>query len=396
MVHFTSRKYLLASLAISGAVVFAACGSGDAASDEITPNGRSGVLPPTPTTVPLFADTGFADPLDTVPETELVGILEWINSEPLDLDQLAEDGRVVLLDFWTYTCVNCVRTFPFLRQMYERYEPHGLTVIGVHSPEFDFEKIPANVANAVQAAGLKYPIAVDSDKVTWDAFGNHFWPTTYLIGADGEVAYRHFGEGGYDDTEARIRQALEAAGVDLTDVPAGGNFAPAVTENAYTQTREIYAGYRLGYESAGLFAAQDEFYLGPDRVTEYEDTGLRRHGQFELDGVWVNEANSLASAGPRGYIVFPFLATSVNAVLSTDGAPRTFEVEVDGLPLTPAQAGTEIRFDAAGRSLIDIEESRMYRVFEADEFRRYELKLTADAEGLRVHNFTFGVFTEGP
>ncbi len=353
------------------------------------------MLPPTPTTVPLFADTGLADPLDTVPETKLVGIIDWVNSEPLDLEQLSADGNVVLLDFWTYTCVNCVRTFPFLRQMHERYGPHGLTVIGVHSPEFDFEKVTANVANAVEDAGLAYPIAVDSEKATWDAFGNHFWPTSYLIGADGEVAYRHFGEGGYDDTELQIRQAMEAAGIDLAGLPIGGDFAPPVAENAHTQTRELYAGYRLGYESTGLFAAQDEFYLGPDRVVEYIDSGLRRHGQFELDGSWLNESDSLASAG-EGYIVFPFLATSVNAVLGTKGTPRTLVVELDGEPLTPEQAGTDVRFDSSGRSLIDVDESRMYRIIETDEFRRYELRLTADAEGLRVHSVTFGVFTEGP
>lgn len=398
--HLTARKYWLALFAVLTVAAASACGSPGVGPNDITPTSTGevgrGVLPPTPTTVPLFADTGLADPLDTVPETRLTGLVGWLNSEPLDLAQLADDGRVVLLDFWTYTCVNCVRTFPFLRQMYERYEPHGLTVIGVHSPEFDFEKIPANVATAVQAAGLTYPVALDSNKATWQLFGNHFWPTSYLIGADGAVVYRHFGEGGYEDTEAKIREALTVSGADLSGVPSGGDFTTQIAENAYTQTRELYAGYRLGYESTGLFAAQDEFYLGPDRVNQYIDAGLRRHGQFELDGLWLNESNSLASAGVSSYVVFPFLATSVNAVLSRGETPRTVEVELDGEPVPRSHAGADIRFGSDGRSYLDIDESRMYRVIETDEFRLYELKLTTDDEGLRLHNFTFGVFTEGP
>ncbi len=387
----------MATLTVAGVV---ACGSADSAADEPTSTTASGagegVLPPTPTTVPLFADTGLADPLDTVPDPKLVGIVDWINSDALDLDELAGDNRVVLIDFWTYTCVNCVRTFPFLRQMHERYEPHGLTLIGVHSPEFDFERVTTNVADAIDEAELEYAVAVDSDKATWHAFGNHFWPTTYLIGADGEVLYRHFGEGGYDDTEAEIRAALEQVGVDLSGVPSGGDFVPAVAENAHTQTRELYAGYRPGYDSAGLFAAQDEFYLGPDRTSEYIDAGLRRHGQFELDGLWLNESDSLASGGSGAYVVFPFLATSVNTVLSTTNGPRSLEVFLDDRPLLPSEAGPDVRFDESGRSFIDITDSRLYQIVETDEFRRYELKLTADAEGLRVHSFTFGVFTEGP
>lgn len=389
--------------------LLAACGStADTASLEPTggalPATRgNGVLPPTPTTVPLFADTGFADPLDTVPDPRLAGIIGWINSPALDLASLEADDRVVLLDFWTYTCVNCVRTYPFLKTMHARYAPHGLTLIGVHSPEFEFEKDPANVRLAVESAGLDYPIAIDSDKQTWDAFGNHFWPTSYLLGADGEVLYRHFGEGGYEVTEARIRQALEEAGADLSAVTPGGEFKPPVVENAHTQTRELYAGYTRGYESAGLFAAQDAYYLGPDNVADYADAGLRRHGQFELDGEWLNQADAIVS-GPRrveaawqgGYIVFPFLAASVNAVMSPGDSAATVIVELDGGPVPDSHAGHDIAYDDAGRSFITVDQPRMYRVIETDEFRLYELKLMVETPGMGIHNFTFGVFTEGP
>ncbi len=385
--------------------LLAACGSeGGAAGSGETPASTTerGVLPPTPTTVPLFADTGLADPLQTVPELHLTGIEGWINSDELSLEQLAEDGRVVLLDFWTYTCVNCVRTFPFLKAMHERYAPHGLTVIGVHSPEFDFEKERANVELAVTQAGLDYPIALDSEKVSWAAFGNRFWPTTYLIGSDGEAVYRHFGEGGYDDTELRIRTALESAGADLSGIERGGDFEPPVVENAHTQTREIYAGYRRGYDSAGLFAAQDAYYLAPDTVVDYVDTELRRHEQFELSGRWLNAAESLVYDGPGGgdgsdgYIVFPFLAASVNGVIRTAGMGGTVVVELDGAPLERSAAGADVTYDDSGRSVIVLDQPRMYRIVETDEFKLSELKLTFTEPGTQLHNFTFGVFSEGP
>ncbi len=377
-----------------------ACGSGSTGSPSAeTPENR-GVLPPTATSVPLFADSGFADPLDTVPEIELVGIDAWINTPGLELDQLTESGQVILIDFWTYTCVNCVRTFPFLRSMHEKYESHGLTVIGVHSPEFEFEKEFSNVSEAVSEAMLEYPIALDSEKLTWDAFGNHFWPTTYLIGAKGDVKYRHFGEGGYDATEAQIRDALEEAGADLSQVEPGGDFSPTLVENAHTQTREIYTGYERGYESAGLFAAQDRFYLAPDVDAIYVDEKLRRHGQFELHGRWRNESDGVVFTGteenPSGYLVFPFLASSVNMVIAPGGASSTLIVELNGEPLPESVAGDDITYDDAGRSTVVIDQPRLYRIVEGTEFELSELKLLVTGPGVKFHSFTFGVFTEGP
>ncbi len=390
---------LLAAMA-----VLIACGQVDPAIG-VTPvetpvqERSGGILPPTPTTVPLFTESGLIDPLDTVPDVRLVGITGWINSPELNLDQLRANGRVVLLDFWTYTCVNCVRTFPFLRAMHDRYSELGLTLIGVHSPEFEFERDSENVAAAVAAADLPYAVALDSDSHTWDSFNNHFWPTSYLIGVDGAVRYRHFGEGGYTETEEQIRQALTASGVDLAGVPHGGDFQQQLADAAYTQTREIYAGYAQGFQSSGLFAAQDAYYLSPDASVDYMDTGLRRHGQFELDGRWRNEVDAIAyvgSATDSGYIVFPFFATSVNAVMSPHASPATVFVEMDGEPIPQSAAGPDVTYDSSGRSVVTVDAPRLYRIVQSDQFGRHELELLTSSDDLRIYSFTFGVFSKSP
>lgn len=138
---------------------------------------------------------------------EFKGIDHWINSEPLSMAQLR--GKVVLVEFWTYTCINCIHVTPYVKQWHERYKDHGLVVIGVHTPEYDEEKIFDNVQSAVKRFGIEYPVAQDNGYATWDAYGNRYWPALYLIDKDGRVIYRHYGEGDYAATEAKIQQLLD-------------------------------------------------------------------------------------------------------------------------------------------------------------------------------------------
>lgn len=407
-------------LAITVVAALVACGSADfagsgaspevPAASEIQNEPDRGVFPPTPTVVPLFADPAprIQPDLHLTGKAELVGIVDWINSPPLELDLTGGkpgtlDGAV-LIDFWTYTCVNCIRTFPFLRALHERYADEGLTIIGVHSPEFDFERLPENVRAAVERHDLRYPIAIDSDKATWDSFGNLFWPSTYLFDSSGDLVYKHFGEGGYVETEMAVRDALEASGLDLGDVEPLDDPGVARAADSFAVTREIYTGYAKVYELGGVFAAQGLYYEEADATAQYEDKGLRRDGQFELQGLWRNESNGIvhgrATTSSDDYIVFQFFGTSVNAVISPNGAGKTFEVELDGRPILVVDAGTDVSFeesgDSLGKSLIVLEEARMYRLVELAEFGRHELKLrTADAD-VKIHNFTFGIYETGP
>ena len=147
---------------------------------------------------------------------EFTGILEWINSEPLTMQELR--GKVVLVNFWTYTCVNCINTMPYLKDWYAKYADQGLVIVGVHSPEFEFEKPTANVVEATVKFGLEYPVAQDNDFATWWSYDNRYWPAEYLVDKDGVIRYRHFGEGAYEETENLIRILLQETGVGLSGV----------------------------------------------------------------------------------------------------------------------------------------------------------------------------------
>jgi len=323
---------VLAAAAIAMTLV-TGCGDSPPAEVPSTPS-KADVLPPTVTPTPPaseLAPIGQPEPF-AIDDLELIGLDGWINSSPLSVDDLIGSGQVVLLDFWTYTCINCVRTFPYLSAWYETYAEHGLTVIGVHSPEFEFEKLPLNVQRSVERYDLTYPVALDGNKETWDRYGNHFWPSKYLIGASGEVVFRHFSS--------------------VTE--------PRRSDAAHTITRELYGGYKNNYLADGLYAGQDVYYEAPDVEVEYSDDGTRRRGQFYLDGVWMNLVNAVVTANrseaDSTYFAFDFFATSVNAVLgNSEPTPagagedgHLVVVELDGRPLSQDEAGADIKWDSAG------------------------------------------------
>ncbi len=212
------------------------------------------------------------------PWRELTGGGSWINSEPLTIAGQIAEGRVVLVDFWTYTCVNCIRTMPFLREWDEKYNDVGLTIIGVHTPEFDFEQIRENVVAAAEH-GLEYAIVQDNDYATWKAFENRFWPAKYLFGVDGSLRYQHFGEGDYVVTEQEIRAALTDAGHDVSEIPIGTVDSQRHDPAAMRVTRELYGGYRRNYTQSGVYAGQREYYDGPDRSVAYRDDVEHMNGR---------------------------------------------------------------------------------------------------------------------
>lgn len=330
----------------------------------------------------------------------LTGLTGWINSDALTIASLNAQRRVVLIDFWTYTCVNCLRTLPYLKTWDERYRDHGLTIIGVHSPEFEFEKVPKNVQEAVDRLGIKYAVAVDSDMETWRAFNNSYWPAKYLIDAGGGIRFQHFGEGEYLETEREIRDALRAAGWDLTGIPEGGYVIPKQDPKASTVTRELYGGYDRNYGFFGSYAGQDVYYRDPDKTQLYEDDSPHGHNKWYLQGLWRNESEAIVHArettGLEDYIAFKIAARSANVVIRP-ASPAQFDVviEIDGRPLTPDEAGRDVVFDDRGRSAIRVSEPRLYAIVELPEFGIHELKLRSDSDAFAVFAFTFGVYEEG-
>jgi thiol-disulfide isomerase/thioredoxin len=305
---------------------------------------------------------------------DFTGNDRWFNTganAPLRLDGLR--GRVVLIDFWTYTCINCIRTLPYLRAWDGRYRDRGLTIVGVHTPEFVFEREAENVREAIAANRIRYPVAQDNEFATWNAWGNRYWPAKYLIDARGRVRYAHFGEGAYVETEAAIRALLAEAGQDRL-----GEMTSARVESADPDlaTPETY----LGHERA------EGFVPGPLRPGYgiYEAPDELRPISFALSGEWYVGQESATAVGDAR-IEARLTARKVFLVLSSEGRlPREVEVLLDGRPVGAAEAGADVR---DGR--VTVREERLYRLVSLPrvEDRRLTLRVP---DGVTGYAFTFG------
>lgn len=302
---------------------------------------------------------------------ELVGTGQWFNSEPLALKDLK--GQVVLIDFWTYSCINCLRTLPYLQQWYETYQDEGLVIIGVHAPEFAFEKVADNVANFVDKNGLTYPIVQDNDFATWQAYNNRFWPAHYLIDKDGQVRREHFGEGKYEETEAAIRQLLADSGNATTDAPTiNGSTEPPISGQ---QTPETYLGYTRGERLAnsGQFAA--------DETVDYTLASNLGEHQWSLGGPWQIGAESSLSMADNSQLRFSFSAKEVYLVMDGPAGSKV-DVAVDGLA---NPGGGDVQ-----QGKVTLDGARLYRLVNADSFLNNRQLTLTFPKGVTVNAFTFG------
>ena len=342
----------------------------------------SGLRPGAPTDIPPFlsaargSDPGGADLVlpDAGPAPELRGISATFNAGDGPLTLAALRGRVVLLDFWTYSCINCLRTIPHLEALHERYRDDGLTVLGVHTPEFAFEADPGNVADAVRDLGITYPVALDPDFATWDAFGNRYWPATYLIDRDGRVRDLHIGEGDEARTESLVRRAL---GVDAESPRAGEDEAQA-PPGGPDQTPETHVG---GARIQRLAAGQR---VRPMLPTRYSAPDALPADRFAFDGEWTVE-DEYARAGGDAAIELSFRARGVYLVLDGDGGRRAGRVLIDGRPPTADEAGPDVGEDGA----LTVTTPRLYRLLHLPETPSGRIRIEL-APGTRAFAFTFG------
>jgi cytochrome c biogenesis protein CcdA/thiol-disulfide isomerase/thioredoxin len=304
---------------------------------------------------------------------DFTGTQRWFNTPgdaPLSLRRLR--GRVVLVDFWTYTCINCIRTLPYVRAWDERYRKRGLTVVGVHTPEFPFERDAGNVERAIGQNALRYPVAQDNDYATWDAWSNQYWPAKYLIDARGRVRYAHFGEGDYEQTESAIRALLAEAGASRLGETARARVEVASPELA---TPETY----LNYERARNFDPP----LRPG-VGSYAGTADLPPVHFSLTGTWKVTTES-ATAVRDAAINARVTARKVFLVLGTDdGRPRSAQILVDGRPLPEALAGADVH---DGR--LSVSGQRLYRLVELPKVEDRTLTIRL-APRVSAYAFTFG------
>lgn len=307
----------------------------------------------------------------------------WLNSPPLTPEGLR--GRVVLVDFWTFTCVNWLRTAPYLRAWHAKYASSGLTVVGVHTPEFGFEHDLATVTERVRRLGIEYPVAVDSDYGIWGDFDNHFWPALYLADAVGRLRYHHFGEGEYPMTEMVVQQLLLDAGASDVDpdlvspVPRGLEVA---ADWGTLRSPETY----LGYGQSSGFASEDAALY--DVAHTYPGGARLSLNEWDLTGRWTQTRDAAVLHEAGGRIAFVFHGRDVNLVMgpSPGGAPVPFRVLLDGRPVGDAH-GTDV--DGEGRGLLERQDTyQLIRQQGGIETRLFELEFLEP--GAEAYCFTFG------
>jgi thiol-disulfide isomerase/thioredoxin len=313
----------------------------------------------------------------------LAGATGWLNSPPLTAAGLR--GKVVLVDFWTYTCINWLRTLPYLRAWAQTYQDHGLVVIGVHTPEFDVEHDLDNVRRAVRDLGVDYPVAVDSDYAIWTAFDNHYWPALYVVDAQGQVRHHRFGEGGYQQVEMILRQLLTEAGAggidqDLVSVDAGGVEAPADWDSLWSP--ENY----LGYERTENFASPDGAVLGTRQV--YAVPARLRLNHWAVAGDWTVNRQAIVLNAPDGRIAYRFHARDLHLVMAptAPGSPIRFRVLLDGQPPGAAH-GVDV--DDQGNGTLT--EPRLYQlVRQPGPIGERTFEVSFLDPGVQAYAFTFG------
>lgn len=310
----------------------------------------------------------------------------WINSHELTLAELR--GRVVLVDFWDYTCVNCLRTLPYLVEWDHRYRDKGLTILGVHAPEFFFAREARLVRQAVDELGLRYPVVLDNDFQIWRAFSNRYWPAKYLIDKDGFIVYAHFGEGHYPETEAALQELLKEInpGVELPALVPPLRQSDEPGRVCYPVTPELYLGYQRGHLGNPEGFQQDQ-------AADYELPKEVPRDVFSLAGRWLARAEFLESASrdtQPAALQVPYLAKEVNLVMAPI-QPGDYRVRLrqDGQPLARADAGPDVEFDAAGQASVRVREPKMYRLVANAAFGPRRLELETTQAGLGLYAFTF-------
>lgn len=327
----------------------------------------------------------------------------WLNT-PHPLTRQSLRGQVVLVDFWDYACLNCIRTLPYLKAWYERYRRKGLVVVGVHAPEFGFGRLEGAVAAAIAEFELPYPVLLDNEYETWDRYANKAWPTKHLIDAEGYIRLQRRGEGYYRQVEQGIQQLLRQR--DPSSVLP--ELLPPLRETdepgavCYRPTPELHAGYRGGGLFGGALGNEAGYVTqGPIAYTLPGPFDLEE-GRFYLAGFWQARPEAMVFAGREmGRVVLPYRAAGVNAVLSPSvdpvelvldlrpgGEDPLLEVRLDDHPLPEAMAGEDMRFEGE-RAFVRVDRPRLYHLVRHRDFGFHQLELILHTQGLALYAFTF-------
>ena len=349
--------------------------------------------PRTPAPVTSAPTAAATEPavVETLPELpvlgtapEFAGITAWLNSEVLSMDELR--GRPVLIDFWTFGCINCIRTLPHVRAWHDAYAPHGLVVVGVHTPEFQHEYVEENVRESLPSRGVIWPVAMDNGYKTWRAYNNRFWPHKFLIDQEGRIRYHHIGEGAYQETEKAIRALLAEGGTDVAHVPLTSAAIPRkVTPSPSTGPRSLFAGSGFAFGS----------YLGnpmgmpDDGVRVFTDDVAHDAERLYLDGRWdwvANAALARPAADETARVTVPFHAQAVSVSFgASGGAPVRVLVTVDGAPIPAARRGGDVLSGPDGQTHVQVDQFRLYSILRNSSESVGELQFSIGSPGLALY-----------
>lgn len=310
---------------------------------------------------------------------DLTGISGYINTTPEELGNTMK-GKVILYDFWTYSCINCIRTLPYITAWNEKYADQGLLIIGIHSPEFEFEKDFNNVQTAIKQHGITYPVVQDNEMKTWKAFENRYWPRKYIADSEGYIRYDHIGEGGYAETEKIIQDLLrernQLLGLNVTSAQ------PLVDLEEHqfstSQTPELYFGYNFAFGRNQL-GNSDGFK--PDQIVTYSLPQKLTRDYFYLEGQWQNFDDRMKLVSENGKIILPYFAKSVNIVAANDS---DLQILLDGRPATTENAGTDVQ-----DGTVQISGDRLYNLISSKNAGAHTLTIIAKP-GFEIYTFTFG------
>ncbi len=333
---------------------------------------------------PSTASLSLANLTNYGPAPNIVGISAWINSQPLNITQLR--GKVVLVDFWTYSCINCIRTIPYLEALQKEYGNYGLVIIGVHTPEFQFEHNLSNVEAAVKRFNITYPVALDNNYSTWDAYGNEYWPADYLIDKNGDVRYISFGESptSFNQTQQVIRELLENASYtppsSLVDVKDILNFTQQISPEMYLGSQEIAQG-RINY-----FSSEDN--IAPGQNTTYQALNISMNDTIYLAGTWYSAPDSMIAVN-NSRLFLIYRASRVNVVAGVSGANySTIRITLDGNSVPSQELGGDASI-VDGNAIVNVSSYRLYNIVSTQSYGWHTLEINA-SRGFRIYTFTFG------
>ncbi|KEQ57080.1 Thiol-disulfide oxidoreductase ResA protein [Marine Group I thaumarchaeote SCGC AAA799-E16] len=312
---------------------------------------------------------------------DLVGIAHYLNTTPEELAQEME-GKVILYDIWTYSCINCIRTLPYITAWDDKYSDQGLLIIGIHSPEFEFEKVPENVKMSIEKHGINYPVVMDNEMETWKAFENRYWPRKYIADHEGYIRYDHIGEGGYQETEKVIQQLIKERSDALGIQMASASSLVDIEEFEHTlfRTPELYFGYYFA-QNRNQLGSEEGFQ--PEKTVVYKESDKIELHKFYPIGTWKNHEDSMELISETGEIKLLYNAKEVNIVTANNAE---LEMYLDGEPLPEQYSGSDI----TSENTLSVSEPGLYNIITSEESASHVLEIKVKGMGFQIFTFTFG------